>query len=512
MKKLLKLIIGNKKTKRWILLIVVGMLLTFYALSKIVGMERLEIISTIKIGIMFVIGITCFILGIVYLQRRILELASNPELMNEEGSNKKGPKIVVIGGGNGLSAVLRGLKKYTSNITAIVTLSKYGKEESSTSDDIKLSLEALSENSEDMTKLLNYTFEKGKAKNLNLGDLYIEAARNAYSNLAVSIQKLSDVFAIVGKVLPVTLDEMKICVELENGMIIEDKEKIAEITENKVTKINRVFINPSTCRTAPGIVDAIKEADAIILGPGSLYTNVIPNLLIKNVAKAIRDSKAFKIYIPNIMTEPGHTDDYDVSDHINAIIEHAGKKIIDYCICDNGDIVPEFIRKYNKEGSNLVEIDSQKIRGKGIKLIKADVSYVEGEYIRHNPDELAKTIIDLICTELKFKDKQNDERYLLLHSKLKEEKQKSKKKAKNKDSNLTSHKKRKKEKKERKERKNRKVSKFQSKYSDRIKSIQESEDSRKKNKELFEQAEKMTTQEEEKEKERFIEETYKTKK
>ena len=506
MKKILKLVIGNKKTKRWILIMVVGMLLTFYALAQIVGMERLEIKNTIKIGIMFVIGITTFILGLFFFQRRILELAVNPEIMKKGITNKNGPKIVVIGGGNGLSAVLKGLKKYTSNITAIVTVSKYGKTDTSTSDDIKLSLEALSENSEDMAKILNYTFEKGKAKNLNLGELYIEAARNTYNNLAMSIQKLSDVFAIVGRVLPVTLDEMKICVELDNGMIIEDKDKIADVTEDKVTKINRVFINPSNCRTAPGVVEAIKDADAIIIGPGSLYTNVIPNLLIKNIAKSIRESKAFKIYIPNIMTQPGHTDDYDVSDHINAITEHAGKKIIDYCICDNGDIIPEFLRRYNKEGSNLVEVDSQNLKGKGIKLIKADVSYVEGEYIRHNPDELAKTIIDLICTELKFRDKQNDEQYLLLHSKLKEEKKADKKKKQKNESKFEKNKNRKKDKKEKKE------SKFASKYSERIKSIQESESTREQNRKLYEKAKEITEKEEEKEKKRFLEETYKNNK
>lgn len=498
MKKILKLIIGNKKTKRWILLIVIGMLITFYEFAQIVAMERLEITNTIKIGILFIIGFTCFILGLVFLQRRILELAANPEIMKkeEQSANAKGPKIVVIGGGNGLSAVLKGLKKYTSNITAIVTVSKYGKEEANEAEDIKLSLEALAENSEEMSKLLNCEFEKGKNKTASFWDMYIEATKKLYENLGTCAQKSTELFAIVGKVLPVTLDEMKICVELDNGMVIEDKDKIADITEDRVTKINRVFINPSNCRTAPGIVEALQEADAIVLGPGSLYTNVIPNLLIKNVAKAIRESKAFKIYIPNIMTQPGHTDDYDVSDHIDAIIEHAGKKIIDYCICDNGDIVPEFLRKYNKEGANLVEIDSQNLKGKGIKLVKADISYVEGEYIRHNPDELAKAIIDLICTELKFRDKQTDEQYLLLNSKLKEEKKKDKKKKTKKV-------------KPKKEKLGKKASKFRSKYNERIKSIQESDATRKQNIKLYEKAREITSKEEQKEKERFLKETYK---
>lgn len=466
MKKIIKLIIGNKKTKRWILLIIIGMLLTCYEFAKILVTDRLELTELVKIAILFIIGFTCFILGLVFLQRRILELAANPEIMKSKNPiNSKGPNIVVIGGGNGLSTVLKGLKKYTSNITAIVTVSKYGKEDISTAEDIKISLEALAKNSEEMSKILNYNFSDNQ---VNFGDLYIEVARNINGNLATSVQKSNEIFSMTGKVLPVTLDEMKICVELDNGMVIKDKDKIADITEERVTKINRVFINPSNCRTAPGIVEAIQNADAIILGPGSLYTNVIPNLLIKNVAKTIRDSKAFKIYIPNIMTEPGHTDDYNVSDHIDAIIEHAGNKIIDYCICDNGDIIPEFLRKYNKEGSNLVEVDSQNLRGKGIKLIRADISCVEGEYIRHDSDALAKTIIELICNELKFRDKQNDDQYLLLNSKLKEEKKKNKKK--------TSHKAQNK-----KTKRNKKASKFINKYSDRIKSIQESEQIRQQN-------------------------------
>ena len=486
MKKIIKLIIGNKKTKRWILLIIIGMLLTCYEFAKIIAMDRLEFSDLAKIIVLFVLGFSCFIIGLVYLQRRILELAANPDLMKKEGTQdgtSNGPKVVVIGGGNGMAAVLKGLKKYTSNITAIVTVSNYGKQDSSPSEDIKLSLESLSENAKDMSKLLNYTFEKGRFKNQSLADLYIEAAKNTYNNLAASIEKLSEVFAIVGKVLPVTLDEMKICVELDNGMVIEDKEKIAEVTEDIVTKINRVFLNPTSCRTAPGVVEAIKEADAIIIGPGSLYTNVIPNLLIKNVAKSIRESKAFKIYIPNIMTQPGHTDDYDVSDHIDAIMDHAGKNIIEYCICDNGDIVPEFLRKYNEEGSSLVEVDSQNLKGKGIKLIRADISCIDGEYIRHDSEELARTIMDLICTELKFKDKQYDEQYLLLNSKLKEEKKKGRKGKRIKVKNKT--------KKPKHGIRAKKTSKFKSKYSDRIKSIQESENIRQQNIKLYEKSKEL---------------------
>ena len=305
---------------------------------------------------------------------------------------------------------------------------------------------------------------------------------------------------MIGKALPVTLDEMRICAELENGMVIDEKERIALETANRITKINRVYISPSNCRVAPGVLDAIKAADAIIIGPGNLYTNVIPNLLIKNVAKTIKESKAIKIYISNIMTEPGLTDDYDLSEHLQAIEEHAGKDMIDYCICDNGEIIPEFLRKYNKEGANLVQVDTENL--KGVRVIKADVSCIDGEYIRHDSDALAKQIIELICNELKYKDKQDDEQYILLNSKLKEQQKLSKKERKS--AKLPRQKE--------KILKNRKRSKFREKYSDRIESIQNSDETRKENRKLQEQVNKITKAEEKKEKKRYIEETLKKKK
>ena len=189
------------------------------------------------------------------------------------------------------------------------------------------------------------------------------------------------------------------------------------------------------------------------------------------------------------MTQNGHTDDYSLSDHIKAITEHAGAQIIDYCICDNGDIIPEILRKYNKAGASLVDIDKQNI--KDVRIIKADVSYTEGEYIRHNPDALAKQIIEIIVNDLRFKDKQTDEQYVLLNTKLKENKKKFKsiKKPKHK-----------------KEKRIKSKSKFSSKYQDRIESIRESEKISDINKKIHEKAKQMTDAEEKKEKEKFLKE------
>ncbi len=497
MKKFLKKINDKTKILRWILLIIIGMVLACYGFAQILVLERLEFSDIIKIAAIFAIGITSFIIGLVYMQRRTLELAVNPnkEIEQNNDINDRGPNVVVIGGGTGLTSVLKGLKNYTNNITAIVTVSTYGNSKNKLpTDDIKSSIISLAKNTEDMNKIMNYKLKSTKS---TFGDLFLSATKEVYGEFATSIEKTNNIISMVGKVLPVTLDEMKICAELENGMVVEDKDKISEIVSDKITKINRVYISPSNCRTTPGVVEAIKNADAIIIGPGSLYTNVIPNLLIRNVAKTIRDSKAFKIYVSNIMTEPGNTDDYDVSEHIDAIKAHAGQKIVDYCICDNGDIIPEFLRKYSKEGSSLVNIDTPKLRGKGIRVIKGDVSYIEGEYIRHNPDELAKIIMELICNELKFRDKQNDEQYLLLNAKLKEEKKKqSVKKIKKQPIKVTN------------KEKGKKHSKFSSKYQDRIKSIKESEETRLQNRKLYEKSKKITDAEEKKEKEKFLKDTY----
>jgi hypothetical protein len=196
------------------------------------------------------------------------------------------------------------------------------------------------------------------------------------------------------------------------------------------------------------------------LDHGSLYTNVIPNLLVKGVAKAIKESKAFKVYVSNLMTEPGQTENFTLSDHIKTIIEHAGKGIIEYCIYDTGELIPEYIRRYNMQGQEIVEVDAPKAKAEGVYLMQREISYIENDYIRHNPEAIAASIIQLICDDLKFRDMQNDAKYVLLNDKLKTAK-KSLKEGENFRKPKT-----KAEKGE---------SKFYQKYKERIESIQEAE-------------------------------------
>ena len=481
------------KMKRWIFTILIGIILACYGVATILVTKEMSFIEIGKIIAVFVVGFTLIILGIVFTQKRTLELLIEAsDLRLEKGKkninihslifNKKvfdkGPKVVVIGGGSGLNTVLKGIKNYTSNITAIVTVSDYGKMPTNSrkelgllpSDDIKDSIISLAYDEDVMASVFQYEFSK-KLEGLNFGDIYLSAMKNTYGDFSEAIYRSPSILNMAGKVLPVTLDEMKICAELENGMIVEEKSQIPAVVFDKVTKISRMYLSPSNCKPANGVLEAIKEADAIIIGPGSLYTNVIPNLLVKNVAKTIKESKAIKIYVNNIMTEPGQTDNYSISEHLQAIMEHAGEGVIDYCIYDTGEIVPEFVRKYNREGQDLVEQDTAKAKEEGVKLLQRNLSYIDGEFIRHNPDAIASSIIELVCEDMKFRDMENDSRYVMLNSKLKDTKKKLKKTtAKPKKEKL-------------KHTKNEKLSKFAMKYQDRIDSIKQSDEKTQKRKE-----------------------------
>ena len=467
-------------------------MLACYGLAEILVLKEVSFAEVGKIVVVFVIGFIAIVFGLIGLNKRTLEVlieSTDGRMENKKNINVKslifnktvydqGPNIVVIGGGTGLNTVLAGLKNYTNNITAIVSVSDYGegitnsrKElEMLPMDDIRDSMIALSAKGNEINKLFNYEFKDGKLQGLSFSDIYFRAMNDVNKDFTKSIMKSNEVLNIVGQVLPVTLDEMQICAEFDNGYIVTEKSKISEIVSEKITKINRVYLNPSNCRPAPGVVEAIRNADCIVIGPGSLYTNVIPSLLINSVARALKESTAIKIYVSNIMTEPGQTDNYSVSDHLNAIIEHCGQGVVDYCIYDTGEIIPEFIQKYNIEGQDLVEQDIEKT--KGIKFLQRDLSNITDGYIRHDSNLVAKSIIELICDDLKYQDKQNDPQYLMLNNKLREDKRISKmKKHAKKEKIKTSNKNAKSQINDIKRK-----SKFSNKYSERIASIKQADE------------------------------------
>ncbi len=497
MKGILSWFKSNTKIKRWIFVILIGVILACYGISKIIVTKELAMIDLAIIVLTFICGFTLIILGIIGIQKRTLEVlieASDDRLKTNKNINvnslifnkkvyEEGPNIVVIGGGIGLNTVLEGIKKYTKNVTAIVSVSNYGKKNENDldilpMDDIKDGIIALADSEKEMKQLLNYRFNNSNLKGLRFSDLLFTTIAQNNFNFSKAIESTNKILNFTGKVLPVTLDEMEICAELSNGMVITEKEKIPQVVFEKIQKINRIYVNPTNCRTTPEVVKAIKNADAIVLGPGSLYTNVIPGLLVSGVSKAIKESKAIKIYINNIMTEQGQTDDYSMSDHINAIIEHVGQDIIDFCVYDSGEVIPEYIKRYNKEGADLVEQDEQNV--KGIELVQRNLSYIKDNEVRHNPNAVAAAIIEIICDDLKFKDKQNDPQYVMMNAKLKYDKKINKLPRINKHEKV----------KENKKHLQGRHSKFLELYGDRVKSIKNTDENIKRNKLRIERAKK----------------------
>ena len=489
---------SSSRMKRWIFIILVGIMLTCYGIAKILVQKEMQFSEAGKIILIFVIGFIFIVIGLISLNKRNMELfieVTDDRLKNGKKVNMqslifnktiydKGPKVVVIGGGAGLNTVISGMKRYTENITAIVAVSEYGKLPSDSRkilrtslpfEEVKDSIVSLStDKNDELGRLLNHEMKNENLRSLKFSDIYFTAMKEIYYNDTESIEKSNKIFNIIGNVMPVTSEEMKICAELDNGYVVEEKDKIPEIVNEKMTKINRVFLKPTNCKPAKGVIEAIKEADSIIIGPGSLYTNVIPNLLVTGVSKAIKESKAIKIYVSNIMTEPGQTDYYSVSDHVKAIMEHCGEGIIDYCIYDTGEIIPEYIKMYNREGSDLVEqkVDTEELRK--IKVMKKNISTIVDGKIRHDGNLIAESVIKLICNDYKYQDKENDPEYVMLNAKLKSDKRINKLKKEKAKLDKKAMKK-KKSGKNINEAGTKRKSKFSNKYSERIKSIQESD-------------------------------------
>lgn len=482
---------NSYKMKRWLLLCIIGIFLILFGLSDVMSHKTLDIYQLLEVIFSFVLGFTSLIISIVYMQKRILEILVEQSDTRKDISNvnslifnkkvfNQGPKIVVIGGGSGLNTVLKGLKHYTDNITAIVTVSDYGNT-SAIKDQLKLlpieeikeSLVALSYDEDSVDKLLNFQFKYGRLANLSFGDIFFFAMNQTNGSFYKSIENSKNIINMTGRVIPCTLDPINVCAELENGKVVENKNDIPEVVSKDATKISRVYITPTNTLPAPGVLDAIKDADAIVIGPGSLYTNVIPNLLIKGIAKEIKNSRATKIYVSNIMTEMGQTDNYTLSDHIKAIIDYVGEGVIDYCIYDTGEVVPEFIHKYNLKGADVVIPDIKECKNLGVNLIQRNLSTIDDFSIRHDPDVVASTIIQLVCDELKFADMQNNSQYMMLNSKLKESKREIKQREK-KDKKFQAS-----GRKPFERRKGNVKSKFQQKYKERINDLKDSSDPKK---------------------------------
>lgn len=314
-----------------------------------------------------------------------------------------GPKIVTIGGGTGTSTMLRGLKAYTSNITAIITVADDGGGSGTLRNDlgmlppgdIRNCMLALAETEPVLEKLLSYRFTEGSLKGQSFGNLFLAAMNGISDSFEQAVKYMCDVLAVTGRIFPVTEDNIFLVAELEDGTEIRGESKIGSHHNIHPGKIKRVMLDKPSVKPIKQAIEAINEADVIVLGPGSLYTSIIPNLLVEGIVEAIAESRATKVYVCNIMTQPGETEEYTVSDHINAIYSHTGRQLIDICIVNRSKIKPEILKKYKDDGSGQVEVDYAKIKRLGIRIVEKDMVNVQKDLVRHNSDILAQTIIDI---------------------------------------------------------------------------------------------------------------------
>lgn len=309
-------------------------------------------------------------------------------------------KIVTVGGGTGISTMLRGLKKYTHNITAVVTVADDGGSSGTLREDlgilapgdIRKCIAALAETNPIVDELINYRFTEGSLKGHPFGNLCLAALSGISESFEEAVEKMNRLFGVEGDILPVTNDDVRLSALLEDGSVIVGESNIGGAD----SRIEKIMITPEEAKPAEKVLDAIDGADMIILGPGSLYTSVIPNLLVSGVSEAIAESRALKVYVANIMTQPNETLGHTLSDHVGAIERHAGRQIID-CVVANTEEIPEhLILKYRQDRSEPVKLDLDKFSGRKMRLVLRNLCYDDKAYIRHDFNALAETLMSLI--------------------------------------------------------------------------------------------------------------------
>ena len=321
-----------------------------------------------------------------------------------EGRPKgKGPKIVAIGGGTGLSTMLRGLKRYTNNLTAIVTVADDGggsgvlRQELGMlpPGDVRNCLEALANVEPLMSELLHYRFQEGSLKGQSFGNLFLAALNGICGSFDEAVSRMSEVLAITGTVLPVTNSSVQLEAELENGAKVLGESKIFYCKKREDCRIKCVRLLPEHPPALDPAIAAIRDADMILLGPGSLYTSIIPNLLVDGIAEAVAEARALKIYVANVMTQDGETEGYTCSDHIQAIFQHSVPGLFHLCLVNSGNIPQEVLTSYAQEGAEALRVDQAACTKLGVELVSRPVSLVKNGLVRHDPELLAAALLEL---------------------------------------------------------------------------------------------------------------------
>ncbi len=402
--KAIKWFYPGMRVKRWILFTAFSMIMFSMGVAVLILEQRSN--NRLWASIIVILGIAGAITGITRLIKSFSTAfipaereGSLIDLLYSKRFLEQGPKIVTIGGGTGLSVLLHGLKQFTTNITAIVTVADDGGSSGRLRQeldvlppgDIRNCLVALADAEPLMGKLFQFRFEEGSGlAGHNFGNLFITAMSKVTGDFEKAVKESSKVLAIRGNVIPSTLEKVI--------LIAEHKDGTQTIGESSITKkhnsIRRVFLKPSDCKATEEAIRAIKNADVIVLGPGSLYTSVLPNLLVDEIKDAVCEASIPKVYICNVMTQPGETDNFKASDHIKALIDHTDSDVVSTCIVNTGEVPKELISKYKEEGAYPVIADKEKIKELGVKYVGANVVSTKN-FVRHDSRKLAKLIFDL---------------------------------------------------------------------------------------------------------------------
>ena len=400
----LKWFYPGMQVKRWLFMAIGGTLL-FGIGSALLPLEAGIVMSVISL-VTLVTGLVVLVFGVGLMVRSLLEVVTPGqtynlvELVFQRRHLHKGPKIVVIGGGTGLSTLLHGLKQYTTNLTAIVTVADDGGSSGRLRQefdilppgDIRNCLVALADTEPLMQELFQYRFtEESALKGHSFGNLFITAMTKITGDFERAIQASSKVLAIRGRVVPSTNAKVRLIAEHEDGSVTVGESKISHAE----SAIRRVYLEPSGCQPTPEALEAIRDANAIVLGPGSLYTSIIPNLLVEGMVEAIVQSKAVKIYVCNVMTQFRETHEFRASDHVKTLVAHTSPGIVHVCMVNIAPVPVALLERYRQEEAFPVEPDVEHIRELGYQVVADHLMNTEN-YVRHDSDKVAKLIIHFL--------------------------------------------------------------------------------------------------------------------
>ncbi len=313
------------------------------------------------------------------------------------------PRVVAIGGGHGLSTMLRGLKRYSRDITAIVTMADDGGSSGMLRQDLGMlppgdardCVMALANTEPVMDQLMSYRFTEGSLAGQNFGNLFLAALNGITGSFSEAVHRMGQVLAITGRVLPVTEESIHLQAQFDDGSTVFGESAIFYHKKETRKQIRRVVLTPEHPAAFPESLEAISRADLILIGPGSLYTSIIPNFLVSGITEAVTNSRAYKLMVMNLMTQDGETEGYTASDHLQALLRHGDRHMVDGCLA-NSSPVPEHLKEeYRREGAGVMEIDRARLEDLGVQVYTAPLLSDRSEYARHDPNLLAAAIMDI---------------------------------------------------------------------------------------------------------------------